>query len=220
MLLASDTLIRRVTLSLEFDGDASPVHGDRVLLQQAVLNVIVNAIDAVAELRGAIVSCRCGPDRTDAITCRSASAIRARAAARHRGAGVRAVLRPRPRASAWASASRDRSSKATAARSSSTTTRPVSSSPSTCRSRSWSHDRRATPSISSTTTRRSAAGSGRLLKSAGYDVVTCDTPEAFLALPSYRQPACLLLDVRMPGMTGLELQRALHDDGRTRRSSC
>ncbi len=49
MLLSSDALIRRVTLSLEFDGDASPVHGDRVLLQQAVLNVIVNAIDAVAE---------------------------------------------------------------------------------------------------------------------------------------------------------------------------
>ena len=56
-------------------------------------------------------------------------------------------------------------------------------------------------------------GLGRLLKSAGYDVVTCDTPEAYLALPSYRKPSCLLLDIRMPGMTGLELQRALHGDG-------
>ena len=56
-------------------------------------------------------------------------------------------------------------------------------------------------------------GLGRLLKSAGYDVVTCDTPEAYLALTSYRKPSCLLLDIRMPGMTGLELQRALHDDG-------
>ena len=53
-------------------------------------------------------------------------------------------------------------------------------------------------------------GLGRLLKSAGYDVVTCDTPEAYLALTSYRRPSCLLLDIRMPGMTGLELQRALH----------
>ena len=51
MLLASDTLIRRVRLALEFDGDRAPIHGDRVLLQQAVLNVIVNAIDAAADLR-------------------------------------------------------------------------------------------------------------------------------------------------------------------------
>ena len=56
-------------------------------------------------------------------------------------------------------------------------------------------------------------GLGRLLKSGGYDVITCDTPEAYLALPSYRKPACLLLDIRMPGMTGLELQRALHGEG-------
>ena len=57
-------------------------------------------------------------------------------------------------------------------------------------------------------------GLGRLLKSAGYEVVTCDTPEAYLALTSYRLPSCLLLDIRMPGMTGLDLQRALHDQGR------
>jgi len=56
-------------------------------------------------------------------------------------------------------------------------------------------------------------GLGRLLKSAGYDVITCDTPEAYLALTSYKKPSCLLLDIRMPGMTGLELQRALHENG-------
>ena len=57
-------------------------------------------------------------------------------------------------------------------------------------------------------------GLGRLLRAAGYHVVTCDTPEAFLALPSLTTPACVLLDVRMPEMTGLELQSALHDEGR------
>ena len=51
MLLASDTLIRRVRLALEFGSDGVPIRGDRVLLQQAVLNVIVNAIDAVADMR-------------------------------------------------------------------------------------------------------------------------------------------------------------------------
>ena len=56
-------------------------------------------------------------------------------------------------------------------------------------------------------------GLGRLLKSAGYDVVPCDTAEAYLALMAYRRPSCLLLDIRMPGMTGLELQRVLHGEG-------
>ena len=56
-------------------------------------------------------------------------------------------------------------------------------------------------------------GLGRLLKSAGYEVITCDTPEAYLALPSYKKPSCLLVDIRMPGMTGLELQRTLHELG-------
>jgi signal transduction histidine kinase/integral membrane sensor domain MASE1 len=62
-LLSSDTLIRGVTLSLEFDSGTSLIHGDRVLLQQAVLNVIVNAIEAVAELppRQRVVTVWTGP---------------------------------------------------------------------------------------------------------------------------------------------------------------
>ncbi len=56
-------------------------------------------------------------------------------------------------------------------------------------------------------------GLGRLLQAAGYAVVSCDTPEAFLALMPPTTPACLLLDVRMPDMTGLELQGALRDAG-------
>ena len=56
-------------------------------------------------------------------------------------------------------------------------------------------------------------GLGRLLQAAGYAVVSCDTPEAFLALMPPTTPACLLLDVRMPNMTGLELQGALLDAG-------
>ena len=57
-------------------------------------------------------------------------------------------------------------------------------------------------------------GLGRLLKAAGYTVVVCETPEALLALMPFSSPACLLLDVRMPMMTGLELQSALRDEGR------
>ena len=58
--------------------------------------------------------------------------------------------------------------------------------------------------------RRSLA---RLLMSAGYDVVTCATADEFLALDLAR-PACLVTDVRMPGMTGLDLLEALRSSGR------
>lgn len=54
----------------------------------------------------------------------------------------------------------------------------------------------------------------RMLGAAGYHVVICETPEAFLELTPFATPACLLLDVRMPRMTGLELQTTLCDEGR------
>ena len=51
----------------------------------------------------------------------------------------------------------------------------------------------------------------RLLAASGYGVVTCESAEALLALPSLARPSCLLVDIRMPGSTGLELQHALRD---------
>jgi two-component system response regulator FixJ len=60
--------------------------------------------------------------------------------------------------------------------------------------------------------RRSLA---RLLASAGYEVTLCSSAEEFLAMPNVRRPACLVTDVRMPGMTGLDLLDVL----RTRRPS-
>jgi two-component system response regulator FixJ len=60
--------------------------------------------------------------------------------------------------------------------------------------------------------RRSLA---RLLASAGYEVIMCSSAEEFLAMPSVPRPACLVTDVRMPGMTGLDLLDVL----RTRRPS-
>ena len=49
----------------------------------------------------------------------------------------------------------------------------------------------------------------RLLRAARYKVQTFSSGRDFLAQPLTTGPACLVLDVRMPGITGLELQEAL-----------
>ena len=57
-------------------------------------------------------------------------------------------------------------------------------------------------------------GLTRLLKSVGYGVETFSSAEEFLASDiSGDEPACLVLDVQMPGLNGLDLQETLlsHD---------
>jgi FixJ family two-component response regulator len=49
----------------------------------------------------------------------------------------------------------------------------------------------------------------RLLKAAGYDVRAYASAGEFLLARSDARPACLLLDVAMPGPSGLDLQEAL-----------
>ena len=53
-----------------------------------------------------------------------------------------------------------------------------------------------------------------LLRSAGYGVQAFESAEEFLAGPAEDQKGVLILDVRMPGMSGLELQKRLADAGR------
>lgn len=51
-----------------------------------------------------------------------------------------------------------------------------------------------------------------LLESVGWRVAAYDSAEAFLAaMDGLTQPGCLILDVRMPLMSGLELQRTLNE---------
>lgn len=49
----------------------------------------------------------------------------------------------------------------------------------------------------------------RLLRSHGYTVTTYSSASEFLRAGVPAGPACLLLDLNMPGMTGLELQQVL-----------
>ena len=49
----------------------------------------------------------------------------------------------------------------------------------------------------------------RLFKSAGYAAETFASAEDYLAREIFEGPICLVLDVRMPGLNGLELQKTL-----------
>jgi len=49
----------------------------------------------------------------------------------------------------------------------------------------------------------------RLLKSANFEPVTFDHPDAFLAAAKSFKSGCVLLDVRLPGMSGLDVQAQL-----------
>jgi FixJ family two-component response regulator len=60
------------------------------------------------------------------------------------------------------------------------------------------------------------ASLARVLLRAGYDVETYASPRAFLARPRPRVTSCVLLDLDMPELSGLELQAALaREDGAT-----
>jgi FixJ family two-component response regulator len=52
-----------------------------------------------------------------------------------------------------------------------------------------------------------------LLASLDLGVATFASAEAFLASPACRDAACLIADVQMPGMSGLDLQRHLSESG-------
>jgi FixJ family two-component response regulator len=54
-----------------------------------------------------------------------------------------------------------------------------------------------------------------LLESIGIGVTTFASAQEFLDGDSMLQPGCLLLDIRMPGMSGIELQQQLNMQGAT-----
>lgn len=52
-----------------------------------------------------------------------------------------------------------------------------------------------------------------LLRMGGFEVMTYQSAQSFLEMDDPRKPGCLLLDHRMPGMTGMELQAELVERG-------
>jgi FixJ family two-component response regulator len=60
---------------------------------------------------------------------------------------------------------------------------------------------------------RMRAATQRLLKTVGLHAESFGTPEDFLRHKRPNGPTCLVLDLRLPGMSGLEVQRKLTDMG-------
>lgn len=52
-----------------------------------------------------------------------------------------------------------------------------------------------------------------MLSSGGYHVITFGSAAEYLSFPKPDVPACLILDLQLPGMNGLELQRKLASTG-------
>ncbi|HEX5109800.1 MAG TPA: MASE1 domain-containing protein [Vicinamibacterales bacterium] len=77
-LVSSDAIISNVSVTLDLEPDPVIVRGDHVQLQQVVLNLLVNAIEAVAEEAG---------ERTVRVSCRASDLHEARVVVRDSGGG-------------------------------------------------------------------------------------------------------------------------------------
>lgn len=53
----------------------------------------------------------------------------------------------------------------------------------------------------------------RLLRSVNLDVETFSSAEEFLKGQKPNKNSCIIIDIRMPGLTGFDLQRKLNDQG-------
>jgi len=53
----------------------------------------------------------------------------------------------------------------------------------------------------------------RMLRASGFEVKTFASAAEFLARPELDLPGCVLVDLRMPGLSGLDLQEALAKEG-------
>lgn len=56
-------------------------------------------------------------------------------------------------------------------------------------------------------------GLSRLIRAAGHKPVSFDTSESFLGSVTNEAPACILMDVTMPGTNGLLVQKQLREQG-------
>lgn len=54
-----------------------------------------------------------------------------------------------------------------------------------------------------------------MLKAAGFSIATFGSAEEFLRWDERHRPSCLVLDIRLPGMSGIEMQKRLIEENST-----
>ncbi len=84
-VVRSDALIRQISFRLDVSGPLPPIAGDRIQLQQSILNLILNAFDAVSEVDGA---------REVAVEVSAIQSSTVRVLVRDSGKGITAVALP------------------------------------------------------------------------------------------------------------------------------
>ena len=216
-LLNSELIGRGVSIQVVLSSDLPPTSGDPVQLQQVLINLIVNAIDAMADTPAARAadhrfhpraerdggSCGEGP-RNGHRRSRAAQTVRAvlyDEAARpwtrfgnlfddHPGAWRRAVADEQPR--------RRRGSALLAAGPGNADRSPMNETNFTVYV--VDDDAGVLNALS------------RLLRAKGYTVQPFTSPHEFLAKRDAAAPGCVILDITMPGLDGLDLQQALSSE--------
>jgi FixJ family two-component response regulator len=62
---------------------------------------------------------------------------------------------------------------------------------------------------------RSRCALGRLLLAGGFEPALFESAETFLSARPQREPLCMIVDVQLTGLSGLDLQERLRDEGST-----
>ena len=215
-LVRIDAATRQVKLDVDVPADLPHVRGDRVQIQQVLLNLILNGMDA---LHGTRLE-----DRRVDVTARPMSHGRAdhrdrrrRRGARHScrqaGADLRPVFHDQAERHGHRSGGlphdRRGAQRATVGREQERRRRGISF---------HAADRgggRRRMNVTEPTVHivdddaPFLAATSRLLRASGFAVRTFGSASDFLTQRAEDAPGCVLADVRMPGMNGLELQSAL-----------
>jgi FixJ family two-component response regulator len=198
-----------------FDANAPLVFADRVQIQQVLVNLMRNALEAMTESqdRKLVVATVLRDQETIEITVADSGPGLALGVMDH-------LFQPffRPSATAWGWASRFAapSSRRMAAGFGSSQTRmagrfSVSLSPLSCgRERTMPGERIVHVVDDDAAFRRSVEV---LLEAAGFETCAYESAPAVLDAASQLSDGCMLLDIQMPGMNGLELQTRLNELG-------
>ena len=217
LLFKRDLERARVTLRTDFDRSIPNVEADRVQLQQVVLNLVRNAIDAMAGVNGRSRVLTAASKAADGHVSVAIADTGVGIDLREQGAAVRCALHDQG-GGVWASACRF------AARSSLSmedvygwrkTRRMARRSLSLSRFANPPRCRGATENVVAVVVhivdddQAVRESLGDLLRSMDYQVTLYGSASEFLEVELPDTPACLVLDVRLPGTSGLELQEYL-----------